>query len=213
MTTTTATRSSSVPGWAARAARLIPLVTLPSGLWRIALVIGLPIMDYGNQMHTPERIYIVSLSVVQESAALLCLGLVQPWGEVVPGWLPFIGGTRVRPMAAVVPALTGAAILCVLWTVATARMPFVGFYDSGDPAGFRGNPGIIGIQSGFTSGITDALGGGLAEVAVRITLFDGDNAAGDFDSNDNTLTLNGYTLGNWSNVSAQTTNASGTVAG
>lgn len=131
MSTTTTTQ---VPAWAARAAHLIPLVTLPSGLWRIALVTGLPIMDYGYQMHTPERIYIVSLSVVQEAAALLCLGLVRPWGEVAPAWIPFIGGARVRPMAAVVPALTGAAILCVLWTCLFARVPFVGFFDRFDGA-------------------------------------------------------------------------------
>jgi hypothetical protein len=130
--TTTIDHTLAVPNWANRAAHLIPLVTLPSGLWRIALVVGLPIMDYGYHMHTPERIYILSLSVVQESAAMLCLGLVRPWGEVVPGWIPLLGGKRVRPMAAVVPALTGAAILCVLWTFLFARVPFVGFYDNFD---------------------------------------------------------------------------------
>ncbi len=31
------------PRWAVRATHLIPLVVLPSGLWRIALVAGLPI--------------------------------------------------------------------------------------------------------------------------------------------------------------------------
>lgn len=129
MSTTTIT---GVPAWAHRAAHLIPLLTLPSGLWRIALVVGVPIMDYGYQMHTPERVYIVSLSVVQEAVALLCLGLVRPWGEVAPGWIPFIGGSRVRPMAAVAPALSGAVILSVLWAYIFARLPFVGFYDSFD---------------------------------------------------------------------------------
>jgi hypothetical protein len=132
MTTTTIDHTLGAPRWAERAAHLIPLLTLPSGLWRIALVIGLPIMDYGYQLHTPDRLCIVSLSVVQEATAFLCLGLVQPWGEVVPRWVPFIGGSRVRPMAAVVPALTGAAILCVLWAITILQMPFVGFYDHFD---------------------------------------------------------------------------------
>lgn len=130
--TTTIDQTLAVRRWAHRAAHLIPLVTLPSGLWRVALVIGLPIMDYSHSLHALDRIGIVSLSVVQESAAMLCLGLVQPWGEVVPSWIPFIGGRRVRPMAAVVPALTGAAVLCVLWTVSIVRMPIIGFYDDFD---------------------------------------------------------------------------------
>jgi hypothetical protein len=49
------------------------------------------------------------LSVVSECLALLTLGLVRPWGEVVPRWIPLLGGRRVRPAAAVVPALLGAA--------------------------------------------------------------------------------------------------------
>jgi hypothetical protein len=155
--------------------------------------------------------------VVLGAAALMVVGLsgsaaATPFtvtspvngGSALPSGVTQVGG--------VVLDLVGTNGTRVVSQLAASQL-FVGFYDNGDPAGFRGNPGIIGIQSGFTSGITDALGGGLAEVAVRITLFDGDNAAGDFDSNDNTLTLNGYTLGNWSNVGAQTTNASGTVAG
>ncbi|MFI1680909.1 hypothetical protein [Streptomyces sp. NPDC020607] len=38
-------------------------------------------------------------------------GLVREWGEVVPAWVPVLGGRRVRPLAAVVPALLGAAAL------------------------------------------------------------------------------------------------------
>ncbi|MCK6211347.1 hypothetical protein KZX45_12420 [Georgenia sp. EYE_87] len=36
--------------------------------------------------------------------AILTIGLVQRWGEIVPSWVPGIGGRRVPPAAAVVPA-------------------------------------------------------------------------------------------------------------
>lgn len=47
---------------------------------------------------------------------LLTLGLVQPWGEVLPRWIPWLGGRRVRRLAAIIPAGTGAAALVLLWT-------------------------------------------------------------------------------------------------
>ncbi|WP_098484861.1 hypothetical protein [Georgenia soli] len=36
--------------------------------------------------------------------AILTIGLVQRWGEIVPAWVPVISGRRVPPAAAVVPA-------------------------------------------------------------------------------------------------------------
>lgn len=102
-----------VPRWAALAAYAVPLVTLPSGLWRIALVTGLPVAS------TPVRtgwgvLYVLTLTAVSEALALMTLGLVQPWGEVVPRWVPLIGGRPVHPLAAVIPALLGAAVLFLL---------------------------------------------------------------------------------------------------
>ncbi|MEU5955016.1 hypothetical protein [Streptomyces sp. NPDC047525] len=97
-----------VPRWAVIAAHAVPLATLPSGLWRIALVAGLPVADEPVRGWA-EVLYVLGLSVVSEGLALLTLGLVRGWGEVVPGWVPLLGGRRVRPLAAVVPALLGAA--------------------------------------------------------------------------------------------------------
>ncbi|MFF1379924.1 hypothetical protein [Streptomyces sp. NPDC058308] len=99
-----------VPRWAALAAHAVPLATLPSGLWRVALVAGLPVAAE-PQRGAGEAAYILMLSVVSEGLALMTLGLVRGWGEVVPRWIPVIGGRPVRPLAAVVPALSGAAAL------------------------------------------------------------------------------------------------------
>ncbi|MFI9721089.1 hypothetical protein ACIHFE_15785 [Streptomyces sp. NPDC052396] len=112
--TTTATASR----WAVRAAHLPPLLTLPSGLWRLSLVCGF------SGGYTPEGLdrlgvtgwgaaWLITLSVLSEAAALLTLGLVRPWGEVLPRWL---GGRRVRPLTAVIAAGTGCVALLGLWT-------------------------------------------------------------------------------------------------
>ncbi|MGW5670686.1 hypothetical protein [Micromonospora sp. NPDC003776] len=108
-----------VPRWAERVAHLIPLVVLPSGLWRIALVAGVPI---GASAHGApvdlgfgESAYIVSLSLVSEGLALLSFGLVRPWGEVFPRWLPLLGGRRVPPPFAVTVAAAGAVALTLIW--------------------------------------------------------------------------------------------------
>jgi hypothetical protein len=74
------------------------------------------------------------------------------------------------------------------------------------------NPFTVGTQTGFSSAVISALGGGLAKAAFRFSLYDGDTAAGNFDFNDNTLLVNGLNFGNWSSVNAQNTNGTG-VAG
>lgn len=89
---------------------------------------------------------------------------------------------------------------------------FVGFYDDGSPVVFRGNPGTIGIQTGFAPGITGALGGGLVAASIRFTLYDGDSGAGDFDDNgDNSLLVNGIDFGFWDVVEAQNTDGLGNL--
>jgi len=127
---TTSRDGRTPPRWAVLAAHLVPLVTLPSGLWRIALVAGLPLglhVDGAEvTVHGWEAVYIVGLSVVCEALALLTLGLVRPWGERAPSWLPVIGGRRVAPMAATVPAALGAVALAVIWAWAFRDFPDVG---------------------------------------------------------------------------------------
>jgi len=127
--------------WAVVAAHLVPLVTLPSGLWRLALVAGVPLglrIDGAEvTVHGWEAVYITALSVVCELLALLTLGLVRPWGERAPSWLPVIGGRRVAPAAAIVPAGLGAVALAFLWGWAFRDFPHVG------EVGFSGTSGHV----------------------------------------------------------------------
>ncbi|MFI8365195.1 hypothetical protein ACIGD1_34210 [Streptomyces sp. NPDC085612] len=92
-------------------AHAIPLCVLPSGLWRVALVLGLAGYDADYQWAAWERPYVLGLSVVSEGLALLALGLVRPWGEVVPRWVPGLRGRRIPIAAVVTPAALGAALI------------------------------------------------------------------------------------------------------
>ncbi|MFC9702407.1 hypothetical protein ACFTWD_17055 [Streptomyces sp. NPDC056943] len=105
-----------VPRWAVLAAHAVPLVTLPAGLWRLALVAGLPVTQDAElgTMGFGESVYVVSLSVVSELLAFLTLGLVRSWGEIFPRWMPFLGGRRVNPAAATGAAFAGVAGLCAI---------------------------------------------------------------------------------------------------
>lgn len=74
-------------------------------------------------------------------------------------------------------------------------------------------PLLVGTQGGFTPAIISALGGGIAAASIRVSLFDGDSQAGNFDFNQNNLTLNGVNFGNFSAVSTnQTTSVGGFIS-
>ncbi|WP_406515537.1 hypothetical protein OH809_24565 [Streptomyces sp. NBC_00873] len=115
----TATAVAEPPRWAVWAAHLTTLVVLPSGLWRIALVLGYPAgysdAGFAGFETIGAKVWMLTLSVLCELGAFLTIGLVRPWGEIVPRWIPLIGGRKVRPMAAVVPAALGAAALTLIW--------------------------------------------------------------------------------------------------
>ena len=56
--------------------------------------------------------YLVGLGVVSEGCAYLTLGLVRPWGETFPAWLPLVGGRRVSGWFSVPVATIGGLGAC-----------------------------------------------------------------------------------------------------
>jgi hypothetical protein len=76
--------------------------------------------------------YVIGLTILTEILALLSFGLVRRWGEVVPHWVPRLGGRRIPPAAAIVPATLGGLFftaLCIHWlyeaaTAGTAAWPY-----------------------------------------------------------------------------------------
>ena len=114
---------AGVPRWAVWSAYAAALTVLPSGVWRLLTTLGHVPLDHletAPEHHGPELVtgwwYPVALTVVSEALAYLTVGLVAPWGEVWPRWIPRLGGRPVPVAAAVVPAAAGAAALTVLWT-------------------------------------------------------------------------------------------------
>ncbi|MBO0829145.1 MAG: hypothetical protein J2P24_15335 [Streptosporangiales bacterium] len=113
-----------VPRWARVAAHAVPFTVLPASVWRIAVCTFHAPIAHGlggpdipsNIPGMPLEVYVVLLSVASELVAFTAVGLVARWGEVWPRWLPGLRGRRVPPLAAVISASLGAAVLTALWT-------------------------------------------------------------------------------------------------
>jgi hypothetical protein len=123
------------------AAHLTALTVLPSGVWRVVLGCGVTLGFARADLQADGipgwgTVMVVGLTVLTEALALLTLGLVKPWGEIVPGWVPGLGGRRVPPAAAVVPATLGGVMLTFIWVFALAGV-FTGRLDEITGAGWR----------------------------------------------------------------------------
>ncbi|WP_433158259.1 hypothetical protein [Kribbella sp. CA-247076] len=119
---------AGVPAAARIAAYTIPLLVLPSSIWRITTVtvfhIGADAESAGDvPSWLPMEVYVVLLSILSELLAFTAIGLIARWGEVVPRWIPGLAGRRIPVPAVVVPGFLGAAaltFLCALVTVTSA---------------------------------------------------------------------------------------------
>jgi hypothetical protein len=117
--TRTGSARATVSPWIRAAAYAVPLCVLPSSLWRLYAVFlkGVP-PGCERLMKWWEPAYVAALSVVSLAAALLTVGLVRPWGEVVPRWVPLLGGRTVPVPAAVIPAAGGALLIFAFYAYA-----------------------------------------------------------------------------------------------
>lgn len=136
---------------------------------------------------------VVAMFVSGASAALTTpLTRNSPASGPLPSGVTEVGG--------IVADLIGAIGVRVVSQVPASSL-FTGFASV--------NPFVIGTQAGFTPAVLGSLGGGLAQMAVRITLYDGDTAPGNFDHNQNTLRVNGVNAGNFSDVVTVETTSDG----
>lgn len=107
--------------WAVWAAWAVPIGLLPSSLWRAAVA-----LDPGHT--AAERAYMLVLSCLTVGLGCLTVGLVRPWGEVFPRWLPGAGGRTVPARTVTVIARTGGVLLVLitLYGVLNSIFGFVG---------------------------------------------------------------------------------------
>ncbi|MEV5569072.1 hypothetical protein AB0L06_03425 [Spirillospora sp. NPDC052269] len=105
------------PRWALRLAYAMPLLLLPSCMWRLPFAFNFPmgqVQDIGMPRLAISIPYVFGLSILTEVSALAAIGLVSRWGEVLPAWVPIVGGRRVPPMLVVIPvAISGLALTSV----------------------------------------------------------------------------------------------------
>ena len=135
----------------------------------------------------------IAAMAVATSATATPFTRTSPNGGLLPAAVTEVGG--------IVLDLKGANGNRVVSQLSAASL-HVGFANGN-------NPLLIGTQSGFNAATVAALGGGIQSASVRVTLFDGDSAPGNFDDGDNTFFLNGIGFGNWSSVSTQETDNTG----
>jgi hypothetical protein len=132
------TSAQPVPRWARRAAYAAVWSTVPSGLWRLALGVGIPLGFSGELQQMWDRsmpgwgtVYVIALSLIAEAFALLTLGLIRPWGEVWPRWVPLLGGQRIPRWFVLSTASIGAVLVTLLHGVGAVL--WTGPENMGDP--------------------------------------------------------------------------------
>lgn len=139
------------PRWAVGAAHIVAWSTVPSGVWRVALVLGVPVgvmereeflAAFPHESVLIGLTYVLLIGAVAEAASYLTLGLVRPWGEVVPRWVPLLGGRPVDHRIAVLAASLGAVAVTFLWWV----LFFGGLLTSPSP-----DPGISAGEALFVA--------------------------------------------------------------
>ncbi len=100
---------------------MVPLSCLPSIVWRLVDSIErlaeneAPCAVTGGGL--AEQIYVTAgLPVLQLGTALLTVGLIRPWGEVTPSWIPAVGSRRIPVALAAGVAATGAvSVMAIYW--------------------------------------------------------------------------------------------------
>ena len=124
------TTSRTVPHWAVVVAHVAALTPVLSSLWRLPLAfgvsMGMPESFMDELMAEPfvvRAAYLVGLGVFAEVLAFLTIGLVRPWAEVVPRWVPALGGRTIPAWLVVAVASTGGVAATALFTAMSVAWP------------------------------------------------------------------------------------------
>ena len=121
-----------------------------------------------------------------------------PTGGALPTTVSAVGG-----VVADIQGLNGNRVVSQV----AASTEFVGSPDA------SAYPLLFATQNGYGSAVATALGGGISSASFRVTLFDGDSQAGNFDYDQNNLLVNGIDFGNFSSVTTYQTDGLGNLVG
>lgn len=100
--------------WGMAATCVAVVVPLLYAATRLAWAAGIPLGITETFLRNGQAIGMwkagAALAAVAIAGAWLTIGLVRPWGEVFPRWIPLLRGRRVPPFVAIAPA---AAMSCL----------------------------------------------------------------------------------------------------
>ncbi|HEU5485989.1 MAG TPA: hypothetical protein VFU98_13860 [Microlunatus sp.] len=132
--------SGRLAGWTAAVVRHRRALTviaacgpLPYGLIRLTWLTPIPLISPSSQELTPEmRLWGLLLGGGALLGSVLTMGLIRPWGERFPRWMPWLHGQVVPVAVAVVP---GGIVAGILTTAAVPMLVMLTFSDGGGALG------------------------------------------------------------------------------
>ncbi|MFI6673511.1 hypothetical protein [Kribbella sp. NPDC050470] len=120
------TRPEAARRWGFWATIVAVLCPMPYALLRMTWLLPNPIGFDADELNAEPgiKLFGLGLGLIALTAGIVTLGLIRPWGEVWPRWIPIVAGRPVPLKAAVVPGAVAATLLLVasasliglLWT-------------------------------------------------------------------------------------------------
>jgi hypothetical protein len=113
--------------WAVAVAVAVPVgYALTRWAWALDIPLGASRAGLHKEAAESPGIWLAGalLATMAAGGALLTVGLVRPWGEVYPRWIPYLRGRPVRPRTAIIPAtavallITSAGLMSLRWLAA-----------------------------------------------------------------------------------------------
>ncbi|MGB3246348.1 MAG: hypothetical protein WBB25_17570, partial [Sulfitobacter sp.] len=159
--------------------------------------------------------YIGFVGIVRLLAVFIALGLASiaqatPFTRSVPGTGLVLPDDYPHAGGVVIVLIGGNGNAYYQFSNPTGA--FQGFNNNGTPRAVQGNPFTINdpieLNCGF-SACSEYFGGSISNIYIRFSAYDGDTQVRGFDEDDIFLRINGYTVGNWSDVTTQITDNSG----
>lgn len=105
-------RWAVIAAWASAVGGLMPVV------WRLHMLVWGAGWELADEFcRGGLLVYVLGLIVVETLAALAVLGLIQPWGEVWPRWVPGVGGRRIPTRLVLGVASVGALLITAIISI------------------------------------------------------------------------------------------------